>query len=84
MHKSFRGVRKFFETRARSPTHPLTFSLSPLRPDRLEALSHFGCGFAAPGGLVIHLRHCRIRTRVEMEGMDADDSTNGIRCLERH
>jgi len=30
----------------------LPFPLSPLRPDRLEALSYCGCGYAALGELV--------------------------------
>ncbi len=55
MHKSLLSLRKSFETRA-SSNHLLTRPLShflPLRPDRRDALSHFGCGFAALGPSVV-------------------------------
>jgi hypothetical protein len=35
------------------PAHSLTFPLSPLRPERRDALSYFGCGCAALSASVV-------------------------------
>ena len=39
------AVKKFQRQKSESPL--LLFPFSPLRADRRDALSHFGCGFAA-------------------------------------
>jgi hypothetical protein len=42
-----------------SPAAPMfsfsPFPLSPLQPDRLEALSYFGCGSTAPRSFAVEL-----------------------------